>query len=97
VFRRASDIFGHPKATPPTGNFLDDVNAENLRAHWTSTVGLGVRIKTPFGGALAIDYGFLMNPPKFLIPQLDASGNFTRTLIYRPHREQIHFRFSQTF
>jgi outer membrane protein insertion porin family len=97
VFRRVSDIFGHPKPTPPTGNFLDDINAENLRAHWTSTIGMGVRIKTPFGGALAIDYGFLVNPPKFLIPQLDSSGNFIGAAVYRPNRGRIHFRFSQTF
>lgn len=97
VFRRASDIFGHPKPAAPTGNFLDDINAENLRAHWTSTLGLGVRIKTPFGGALAIDYGFMLNPPRFLIPQFDALGNFSGTAIFRPHREQVHFRFSQTF
>ena len=97
VFRRPSDIFGHPKPTPPTGNLLLDINAENLRAQWTNTIGLGIRIKTPLGGALAIDYGFLLNPPRFLIPQLDPSGNFTGTAIFRPHREQIHFRFSQTF
>ena len=97
VFRRPGDIFGHAKVTPPTGNFLDDSNAQNLRAHWTNTVGAGVRIKTPFGGALAVDYGFLLNPPRFLIPQLDALGNFTGTAIFRVHREQIHFRFSQTF
>jgi outer membrane protein insertion porin family len=98
VFRRPSDIFAHPpKPTPPTGNFLDDINAENLRAQWTNTIGLGIRIKTPLGGALAIDYGFLLNPPRFLIPQLDSSGNFTGTSIFRLHREQIHFRFSQTF
>ena len=97
VFRRASDIFGHAKSTPPTGNFLDDINAQNLRAHWTNTVGLGIRIKTPFGGALAVDYGFLLDPPRFLIPQVDAMGNFSSTAIFRTHREQIHFRFSQTF
>jgi outer membrane protein insertion porin family len=97
VFRRAGDIFGHVTPTPPTGNFLDDLNAQNLRAHWTNTVGLGVRIKTPFGGALAIDYGFLMNPPQFLIPQFDAAGNLTSISTFRTHREQIHFRFSQTF
>ncbi len=97
VFRRPSDVFGHARPTPPTGRFLDDINAENLRAQWTNTIGLGIRIKTPLGGALAVDYGFLLNPPRFLIPQLDSSGNFIGTSIFRPHREQIHFRFSQTF
>jgi len=97
VYRRPGDIFGHAKPTTPTGNFLDDLNAQNLRAHWTNTVGAGIRIKTPFGGALAIDYGFLLNPPSFLIPQLDSLGNFTGTANFRVHREQIHFRFSQTF
>jgi len=64
-------------------------------------VGLGFRIQTPFGGALAVDYGFLLNPPEFLIPQRGPSGrsdDFTGTpAIYRLKRTQIHFRFTQTF
>ena len=31
--------------------------------------GLDSVLQTPFGGALAVDYGFLLNPPEFLIPQ----------------------------
>ena len=49
----------------PPGDVLAAINAANLRAHWTNTVGLGFRIQTPFGGALAVDYGFLLNPPEF--------------------------------
>jgi len=37
------------------------LTAQNLRVRWSHTVGLGLRIKTPLGGALAIDYGYLMN------------------------------------
>jgi len=75
---------------------LEDVNAQNLRQRWTHTVGLGARVKTPFGGALAVDYGFLLNPPQFLIPQgLNTNAPFTA--IYRLHQGQIQFRFTQTF
>jgi outer membrane protein insertion porin family len=95
VFRSASDIF-HAKPIVRTGNFLEDVNAQNLRQRWTHTVGLGARVKTPFGGALAVDYGFLLNPPQFLIPQgLNTNAPFTA--IYRLHQGQIQFRFTQTF
>ena len=95
VFRDAGDIF-HPKPIVRTGSFVDDVNAQNLRERWTNTVGLGARVKTPFGGALAIDYGFLLNPPQFLIPQgLNTNTPFTAT--YRLHQGQIQFRFTQTF
>ena len=45
------------------------MNAQNLRVRWSHTVGLGFRLKTPLGGALAVDYGFLLNPSEFLIPQ----------------------------
>ena len=80
---------------------LAAINAANLRAHWTNTVGLGFRIQTPFGGALAVDYGFLLNPPEFLIPQRGPSGaidDFNGTpAIYRLKRTQVHFRFTQTF
>jgi outer membrane protein insertion porin family len=96
VFRSISDVFGHPKASPPTGNFLEDLNAQNLRMHWTNTVGLGFRIKTPLGGALAVDYGFLLNPPEFLIPQ-GLNTNSPSTAIFRLHQGQIQFRFTQTF
>ncbi len=102
VFRRIGDLFGKHDTTPvPAGDVVAAINAANLRAHWANTVGLGFRIQTPFGGALAIDYGFLLNPPEFLIPQRGPSGNpddFTGTpAIYRLKRTQIHFRFTQTF
>lgn len=86
VFRRVSDIF--TRETTQAGG----TTAANLRAQWTHTAGLGVRIKTPIGGALSIDYGFLLNPPEFLIPQSDAS-----TAIFRLKRGQLHFRFTQSF
>jgi outer membrane protein insertion porin family len=94
VFRSMSDIF-HPKPITPTGNFVQDVNLQNLRARWSHTVGVGFRIKTPLGGALAVDYGYLLNPPEFLIPQ-----NLTTTpttSVFRLHQGQFQFRFTQTF
>jgi outer membrane protein assembly factor BamA len=95
VFRSIGDIF-HPKPITPTGNFVDDVNARNLRVRWSHTLGLGFRIKTPLGGALAIDYGYLLNPTEFLIPQ-NLNTASPSTAIFRLHQGQIHFRFTQTF
>ena len=95
VYRSIGDVF-HPKPIVPTGNFVADVNAQNLRMHWTHTIGMGFRFKTPFGGALAVDYGFLLNPPQFLIPQ-NLNTNSPTTAIYRLHQGQIQFRFTQTF
>jgi len=95
VFRSISDVF-HPKPFTPTGNFVQDINAQNLRVRWSHTVGLGFRFKTPLGGALAIDYGFLLNPSEFLIPQFLNTAHPT-TAIYRLHQGQIQFRFTQTF
>jgi outer membrane protein insertion porin family len=94
VFRSFSDIL-HPQPITVTGNFLNDLNAQNLRVRWSHTLGLGFRVRTPLGGALAVDYGYLMNPSEFLIPQ-----NLTTkptTAIYRLHQGQIQFRFTQTF
>jgi outer membrane protein insertion porin family len=94
VFRRVGEIFG--RAEPIPGE--DPVLRQNLHAKWTHTVGLGVRIKTPIGGALAVDYGFLLNPPEFIIPQgTDALGNPFPPGIFRLKRNQLHFRFTQTF
>jgi hypothetical protein len=102
VFRRIGDLFGKDdKTVVPPGDIVAAINAANLRAHWANTVGLGFRIQTPFGGALAVDYGFLLNPPTFLIPQRGPSGlsdDFTGTpATYRLKRTQLHFRFTQTF
>jgi outer membrane protein insertion porin family len=95
VFRSIADLF-HPKPPAPTGNFLEDVAAQNLRVEWSHTVGVGIRVKTPLGGALAIDYGYLINPSEFLIPQgLNTPAPYTA--IYRLHQGQFQFRFTQTF
>jgi outer membrane protein insertion porin family len=85
VYWRASDIF---RRGPRPNETLDQFN---LRARWTNTVGLGLRIKTPFG-PLAVDYGFLLRPPEFLIPQA-VGGPAT----IRLNRGQIHIRFGEAF
>jgi outer membrane protein insertion porin family len=95
VFRSIADVF-HPQPITPTGHFLADLDAQNLRVRWSHTLGLGMRIKTPLGGALAIDYGYLMNPSEFLIPQNLNTASPTAA-IYRLHQGQIQFRFTQTF
>ena len=99
VFRRVGDLFGKEDTTPvPPGDILAAINKANLRAHWTNTVGLGFRLQTPFGGALAVDYGFLLNPPEFLIPQRGPTSLFDGTpAIFRLHRGNLHFRITQTF
>jgi outer membrane protein assembly complex protein YaeT len=86
VFRRIGDIFGRNDRQPG-----DTLNQRNLRVQWTHTVGLGLRLRTPIG-ALGIDYGFLLNPPEFELPQ--ATGI---PAIIRLRRSQIHFRFGQAF
>lgn len=86
VFRRVGDIFNPPDVP------ASDVLQQNLRALWSHTVGLGLRVKTPIGGELGIDYGYLLNPPRFLIPQTDGSN-----AIFQLRQNQIHFRFSQAF
>jgi outer membrane protein insertion porin family len=99
VFRRVGDLFGKEDTTPtPPGDIIAAINKANLRAHWTNTVGLGFRLETPFGGALAVDYGFLLNPPEFLIPQRGPGLLFDGTpAIFRLHRGNLHFRITQTF
>ncbi len=82
VFRRVSDIF---RRAPREGE------DPNLQAKWTHTVGLGLRLKTPFG-PLSVDYGYLLNPPSFLLPQ--GTGIPADIII---KRGQLHFRFGQTF
>jgi outer membrane protein assembly factor BamA len=95
VFRSISDIF-HSTPITPTGNFVQDVNLQNLRARWSHTAGIGFRIKTPLGGALAVDYGYLLNPPEFLIPQ-NLNTLSPTTSVFRLHQGQFQFRFTQTF
>ncbi len=100
VFRRVGDLFGKPDTTPvPPGDMLAAINQHNLQAHWTHTIGLGFRVQTPLGGALAVDYGFLLNPPEFLIPQRGPGGIlFDGTpAIYRLAPGRLHFRITQTF
>lgn len=99
VFRRVGDLFGKDDPTPvPPGDILAAIKAANLRTNWTNTVGLGFRLQTPFGGALAVDYGVLLNPPEFLIPQRGPGGLFDGTpAIFRLHRGNLHFRITQTF
>jgi outer membrane protein insertion porin family len=86
VFRRVGDIFNPPDVP------ANDVFRQNLRALWTHIVGLGFRIKTPVGGEFGFDFGYLLNPPRFRIPQ-----NAAPDAIFRIKREQLHFRFSQAF
>ncbi len=86
VFRRVGDIFKRPDVP------ANDVALQNQRAIWTHTVGLGLRIKTPVGGEFGVDYGRLLNPPTFLIPQ-SVGPNAE----YRLRSSQLHFRFSQAF
>jgi len=82
VFRRVKDIFNPPDVPP------DNPSLQNLRALWTHTVGFGFRIKTPVGGDIGIDFGYLLNPPRFILGP---------NAIYQLRREQVHFRFSQAF
>jgi Outer membrane protein/protective antigen OMA87 len=86
VFRKAGDIFKSPEI-PET-----EVFRRNIRSIWTHTVGLGFRLQTPIGGEFGIDYGFLLNPPRFIIPQQVGPNT-----IYQLPRGQLHFRFSQAF
>ncbi|HEY6120320.1 MAG TPA: BamA/TamA family outer membrane protein, partial [Pyrinomonadaceae bacterium] len=99
VFRRIGDLFGKKDSSPPPADLLAAIDRANLRAHWSNTVGLGFRIQTPLGGALAVDYGFLLNPPRFVIPQRGPDGiSFDGTpAIYQLGRTQLHFRITQTF
>ncbi|HEY6189007.1 MAG TPA: POTRA domain-containing protein [Pyrinomonadaceae bacterium] len=83
VFRSIGDIFGRE---------LKPGQDPNLLVKWTHTVGLGLRIKTPIGGALAIDYGYLLNPPEFT---LDPTAREQQIIRLKP--SQLHFRFTQTF
>ncbi|MCB1025364.1 MAG: BamA/TamA family outer membrane protein, partial [Acidobacteria bacterium] len=86
VFNRVGDIFRR-NSTPPTSVF-----DRNLRSVWSNTVGIGIRVKTPIGGEFAVDYGYLLKSPSFVIPQTNPPD-----AIYRLPHGQLHFRFSQAF
>jgi outer membrane protein assembly factor BamA len=86
VFRRVGDIFKPPAVES------NNVVGNNLRAVWSHTVGIGLRLRTPIGGEFAVDYGYLLNPPQFLIPQPDGTNT-----IFRLRQGQFHFRFAQAF
>ncbi len=86
VFVKPGDLF---KGVRMAAN---SVFAGNSRSRWSSTFGLGVRFKAPVGGELAIDYGWLLKPPVFQIPQHSGPAGS-----YRLHQGQLHFRFSQAF
>jgi outer membrane protein assembly factor BamA len=86
VFTHVKDLF-HPSSAPANDTFQ-----QNLRATWSHTVGLGLRVKTPIGGEFGVDYGFLLNPPQFLIPQPSGPD-----AVYRLRQGHLHFRFSQAF
>ena len=86
VFQRVGDVFNPPEVA------ANDVFRQNFRSVWSHTVGLGLRIKAPVGGEFGVDYGYLLNPPQFLIPQTNGTNG-----IYRIRQGQLHFRFSQAF
>ncbi|MCA1613163.1 MAG: BamA/TamA family outer membrane protein [Acidobacteria bacterium] len=86
VFRRVGDIFGRNDRRPG-----EDMSQRNLRVEWSHTAGLGLRFRTPLG-ALAVDYGLLLNPPEFEVPQFSGPP-----AIHRLSRTKLHFRFGQTF
>ncbi len=86
VFRSAGDIFKRRQVAP------GDIAEFNQRAVWTHSLGLGFRLKTPVGGEFGVDYGYLLNPPSFLIPQVMGPPATQRI-----KHGQLHFRFSQAF
>ncbi len=86
VFRKSGDIF---KSTAVSAA---DIAGFNQNARWTNTIGLGFRIRTPVGGELGVDYGHLLKPPVFLIPQPVGPP-----AEYRLRQGHLHFRFSQAF
>jgi hypothetical protein len=51
-----------------------------------------MRLKTPVGGEFAVDYGYLLNPPSFFIPQTMGPP-----AILKLSPSRFHFRFSQAF
>ena len=80
VFARARDIFGSVPG-------LD----RNAQADWTHTLGIGFGFNTPFG-PLGLDFGYLLNPPSFSIPQIGGPNANIRL----PHA-RFHIRFGRSF
>lgn len=93
VFRFASELFGRKRPEEQIADEMERIRRLNLRANWTNTVGVGIRIRTPIGGALAVDYAFLLDPPEFLVPQAAGFAPVTTRL----KSSRLHFRFTQTF
>jgi outer membrane protein assembly complex protein YaeT len=86
VFRRPSEIFKPRTVT------AGDIESANLRAVWSNTLGLGFRFGTSFG-KFAIDYGYILNPPSFVVPQTPPNPN----AFYKLRQGIVHFRFTQAF
>ncbi|MBC7796632.1 MAG: BamA/TamA family outer membrane protein, partial [Pyrinomonadaceae bacterium] len=86
VFRRVGEIFKPRVSTP------NDIVNQNLRAVFTNTFGLGLRLKTPIGGSVNIDYGYILNPPAFIVPEQNLPNSTLRL-----RQGQFHFRFTQAF
>ena len=86
VYLSAKDIFSREEI-PET-----EVFRKNLQASWSHTIGLGLRVRMPVGGEAGVDYGYLLNPPSFIIPQAVGPPAY-----YRLPQSQIHFRYSQAF
>ncbi len=84
IYDRVGDIF---RKTPRP----DDTRPANFRAEFTHTVGLGIRFRTPFG-PLALDYGFLLNPPEFTLPPPSLPSE-----IIRLRNSRLQIRFGQAF
>ncbi|MCP9493769.1 MAG: BamA/TamA family outer membrane protein [Pyrinomonadaceae bacterium MAG19_C2-C3] len=85
IYDRVGDIF---RKTPRP----DDTRPANFRVDFTHTVGLGIRFRTPFG-PLALDYGFLLNPPEFTLPQREGLP----VEIIRLRNSRLQIRFGQAF
>lgn len=90
VFERVGDIFGGRERTPDPNDNLA-LFPQNLDARWTNTVGLGLRLRTPFG-PVAVDYAYLLRPQRFQVPQSSGIPAFDVL-----PRSQIHIRFGQAF
>lgn len=96
VFESIRDIFGKERVRDlrdPFATFSGDSQfARNLDARFTNSFGLGLRLRTPFG-PVAVDYSFLIRPPRFLVPQAPGFPPANSIL----PTSQIHVRFGQAF